>query len=151
MSIDIDKLEADARDCRAERPEFQMVADPGDILALINRLREAEGREQALAAHVERVQDRARLITDRRQWEGNADPRVPHVLLDNLSDACMDALANSLARRDARMKTEELERIERYEERVGIDCLGGFIYARICELRRQSERGESCPTSSPES
>lgn len=66
-------------------------------------------RADELAAHVEHITERARLVTDRRNWEGNADPRVPHVLLDKLSDACQAKRDASLARRDARVVADALE------------------------------------------
>lgn len=69
----------------------------------------AEQRD-ALAAHMERISERARVITDSRAWEGNADPRVPHALLNRLSEACMDAPSTALVQRDARVAAKALEK-----------------------------------------
>ena len=52
--------------------DFILKTDPAAILALITRLREAEQREQALAAHVERMSDIIRRVhrrgVDVPQW-----------------------------------------------------------------------------------
>lgn len=107
------------------------------VINIVDELRRLQWEREALAS----------LATERAQFILNAvelgycqlpDSDTPDSARDTY-ERCKLADSEAVARRDARMKAEELERIERYEERVGIDYLGGFLYARICELRRQAE------------
>ncbi|MDC8803882.1 hypothetical protein PRZ61_10590 [Halomonas pacifica] len=138
--------------------QFIAATSPDVILALVARLRESERREQALAAHVERLTKAPatyEILEEihrraSKEWGDQGHDFTVTITGEEYAafeaeqeSLLSDAPTNSLVLLIAEKQAEELERIERYDERAGIDYLGGFLQARIHELRRQAEAAKA--------
>lgn len=132
-----------AKRLHAERSPEALESEREANAKLTNMVADLEHERDALAAHVERQSELlSRLVSAMRNYEMDADPDYPpprdHRAMMSDAEAALKAVPEtSLARRDAQIKANELERF------MGIYLTPGLAHNRatgeLQSLKKQAE------------